>query len=263
MFGIADFAGGVASRKVNVLTVTLISNIVGAIAAGVLVLVFGGRMSIGAVAWGAAAGGVGVVGLVMLYSGLATGPARLVSPLSGVIAALIPVLVGLAVGERPGRLAIVGLVLAPPAIWLVAGGGAVRASSRAIGLAIGAGVGFGVFFVLLARTPGDGGAVPLLAARLGSTALLASVTLARGSDRAVAGRRRTVALAAATGAVDMAANGLFLWASRLGALSVVGALTSLYPVSTVILAVVVFRERLTRAQAFGLVIAVTSAALLS
>ncbi|MFV0525586.1 MAG: EamA family transporter [Acidimicrobiales bacterium] len=262
VFGAADFAGGYATRRLPVLTVTLLTNIVGALVAGVLVLTLGGTWSPGAVVWGALGGACGLLGLLLLYEGLATGPNRLVSPLSGVISAAIPVVIGVASGDRPGGLAIAGLLLTPPAIWLVAGGDhrAAAGEHRSIVIAAGAGVGFGLFFACIAQTPDDGGAVPLLAARITSTTLL---LLAAARQRPGAPEGTGWALPILAGLLDMTANGLFLWSSRGGDLSVVAALVALYPVTTILLAVLILHERLTRSQTVGLAIAVTAAALLS
>lgn len=261
-FGVADFLGGSATRRAHVIAVTLLTNVAGAVLAVVLVLVVEGRWSSGAVVWGGLGGLCGLAGLVLLYQGLAVGPNRLVSPLSAVIAAVVPVAVGLASGDRPGALAIAGLCLAPVAVWLVAGGDVrlAGASRRPLALGIGAGLGFGTFFVLLAQAPDDAGAVPLLAARVVSVTILAIATLVvRPSPPAAA----AIGVAVAAGALDMTANGLFLWSTLDGELAIVGALVSLYPATTVLLAVVVLHERLDRSQLAGLGLAITAAALLS
>jgi uncharacterized membrane protein len=262
VFGAADFTGGYASRRTPVATVTLVTNVVGVAIAAVLVLVLGGAWSASSFGWGAAGGACGLVGIILLYLGLATGPNRLVSPLSAVVAAAIPVVVGLATGNRPGELAFVGLALAPVAIWLVAGGDLRAASgeARSLSLAVGAGVGFGLFFVCLAQTPDDAGAVPLLAARLTSTTLLLGAVATR---RAAPPARADLPIPALAGTLDMCANGLFLWSAVDGDLAVVGALVSFYPVTTVLLAVAVLGERVSRSQAVGLALAVACAALLS
>lgn len=261
VFGAADFAGGYATRRLPVLTVTLTTNLVGAVLAALLVIVVGGSASAASLLWGAAAGFFGLAGIMCLYQGLAQGPNRLVSPLSALLSALIPVVAGLVGGDRLDTLAIIGLVLAGPAIWLVAGGDHRMSGSRStLTLAVVAGLGFGLFFVCLAQTPDDAGAVPLLAARIVSTCLLAAAVLHRGIDIAQPGN---LAMPALAGVLDMSANGLYLWATRDGELAVVAALTSLYPVTTILLATAILRERVTRPQAVGLVLAVSAAALLS
>lgn len=263
VFGAADFAGGYATRRTPVATVTLITNVVGVVLAVGLVLALGGAWTTPSMAWGAAAGACGLSGLVLLYLGLAQGPNGLVSPLSAVVAAAIPVVVGIAGGDRPDRWAVAGLLVTPLAIWLVAaGGGGSRSSAlaRPLVLALGAGIGFGLFFTCLAQTPDDAGAVPLLAARATSTTVL---LLAATRRRAGPVPRSALALPVLAGTLDMTANGLFLWSAREGDLAVVGALVSLFPVTTVLLAVLLLGERLSRAQVTGMVLAVGAAALLS
>jgi drug/metabolite transporter (DMT)-like permease len=262
VFGAADFTGGYATRRTHVGTVTLVTNVIGVAIATALVVVIGGSWSATSVGWGAAGGACGLAGLLLLYFGLATGPNRVVSPSSAVVAAVIPVVVGLAAGDRPGQLAILGLLLTPAAIWLVAGGdfGQAAGARRSLAIAVGAGVGFGLFFVCLAQTPDDAGAVPLLAARLTSTtALLVAVV----AHRVAPPRRDEIRTPALAGTLDMGANGLFLWSARDGDLAVVGALVSLYPVTTVLLAIGILGERLRRTQVLGLALAVASAAMLS
>ena len=144
-FGVADFLGGLSTRKAAVVAVTLSTNLAGAALAVVLVIVIDGAWTVQAMAWGAAGGLAGLVGLLLLYQGLAEGPNRLVSPLSAVAAATVPVIVGVAVGDRPGALAILGICVVPIAVWLVAGGDLdlAGASKRPLALGVGAGLGFG------------------------------------------------------------------------------------------------------------------------
>jgi uncharacterized membrane protein len=261
-FGVADFLGGLSTRKAAVVAVTLITNVAGAALAVVLVFTIDGTWTAGAIGWGAIGGLAGLVGLVLLYQGLADGPNRLVSPLSAVVAAIVPVVVGVSLGDRPGTFAIAGLALAPIAIWLVAGGdiGLAGASKRPLALAVGAGLGFGTFFALLAQTPDDAGAIPLLAARATSVAILiiAAVVTRPGTPAP-----SVLLVAIVAGALDMTANGLFLWSTLDGELAIVGALVSLFPATTVLLAVAFLGERLDRRQTTGLALAVTAAALLS
>ncbi len=261
-FGVADFLGGLATRKAAVVAVTLTTNLAGAALAVVLVFTIDGAWTASAIGWGAIGGLAGLVGLLLLYQGLADGPNRLVSPLSAVVAAAVPVAVGLSLGDRPGSLAFVGLGLAPIAIWLVAGGdiNMVGASKRPLALGIGAGLGFGTFFALLAQTPDDAGAVPLLAARVTSVAILIIASL---FSRPGALAPSVLAVAVVAGALDMTANGLFLWSTLDGDLAVVGALVSLFPATTVLLAVVFLGECLDRKQVAGLALAIGVAALLS
>lgn len=261
-FGFADFLGGLATRKASVIAITLITNLAGAALAVVLAFTIEGRWTMQAIGWGAVGGLTGLVGVVLLYQGLADGPNRLVSPLSAVVAAIVPIVVGVSLGDRPGALAIVGLAIAPVAIWLVAGGDLRlgSASKRPLMLGIGAGLGFGTFFALLAQAPDDAGAIPLLAARATSLSVLVVAALL---TRPGAPAPSVIGVAAVAGALDMTANGFFLWSTLDGDLAIVGALVSLFPAPTVLLAVAFLGERLDRKQAAGLVLAIITAALLS
>lgn len=261
-FGVADFLGGLATRRAAVVAVTLTTNLAGAALAGLLVLTIDGEWTAAAIGWGAIGGFAGLVGLVLLYQGLADGPNRLVSPLSAVVAATVPIAVGVSLGDRPGALAIVGLGIAPIAIWLVAGGdiGLAGSSKRPLALAVGAGLGFGTFFALLAQTPDDAGAVPLLAARTTSvTILIIATVLTRPGTPAPS----VLTVAIVAGVLDMTANGFFLWSTLDGDLAIVGALVNLFPAPTVLLAVAFLGERLDRKQVTGLALAIAAAALLS
>ncbi len=271
VFGAADFTGGYAARRSPILTVTLISNLAALVIAAVLVAIVGGTVTTATAVWSAAAGMCGLVGIVFLYLGLAEGPARLVSPLSAVIAAIIPVVVGLVGGDQLSPRGLIGMAFALPAIWLVAageGGGEVgeeaseepAAERRAVPLAVIAGLGFGLFFVCMAQTADDAGAAPLLIAKTTSTlTVLAVVWVRRKQFTPPDG----LLLPAGAGLLDMTANGLFLSATRQGDLATVSALTNLYPVTTVVLAVIVLHEHLSRVQTLGLILAVTAAVLLS
>lgn len=261
-FGVADFLGGLSTRRAAVVAVTLVSNLAGGLLALVLVFLIDGAWSTGAIAWGAIGGVAGLTGLVLLYQGLAEGPNRLVSPLAAVVAAVVPITAGVGLGERPGPLASLGLVLAPVAIWMVAGGDlrGPGSSRRPMAMAVGAGLSFGVFFTFLAQTPADAGAVPLLAARTASlTLILLAALLLRPARPAVS----VTGIAFLAGTLDMTANGLFLWSTLDGDLAIVGALVSLFPATTVMLAVAFLGERLDRNQVVGLVLAIVTAGLLS
>ena len=261
-YGTADFLGGLASRRAAATAVVLVSQSVG-LATLAVVLALTDRQLPAAVdlGWGGLAGLCGMVGLVLFYRGLAAGTMSVVAPVTAVVSAIVPVVAGLALGERPGWLAMAGIVLAVPAIVLlgwggsppVARGGRRHVDRRALVLAAAAGVGFGLFFVTLSRASSDAGLWPVLAARVASvTALAALLTL----QRAWGGVRAAVSsLSAGAGVLDTTANGLYLLAVQRGLLSEVAVLSSLYPASTIVLASTVLHERLARLQWWGLALA--------
>lgn len=265
VYGAADFSGGLATRRAGALAVVAVSQLAGL--AGVLLLLplLGGSATTGDLLWGAAAGLAGGIGLAVFYRALADGVMSVVAPVTAVCAAAVPVLIGIGLGERLGLAAVGGIALALVAIGLVAANGdrpTVR-SVRDAGLvpALAAGTAFGCFFVLLDQPGSTSGMWPLVGARIASVTLV--VLLARGALRTLAVPRAVLPLAALAGVLDMAANALFLLATREGLLAIAGLLVSLYPVSTVLLAQVVLRERLARAQVTGLLAATVAVALIA
>jgi drug/metabolite transporter (DMT)-like permease len=214
--------------------------------------------------FGGAGGLAGAVGVVLLYRALAIGPMSVVAPITGLLAAAVPVVAGVAEGDRPSTANGVGMAVALAAIVLVSaeGGGSLRPSDRrGVVLALGAGLGFGVFFVALSHTADGAGTWPLLAARVASVSALGGLALLGRVDHEVPAGVRLPA--AGAGALDVAANLLYLLAVRRGLLSVVSVLTALYPVSTVVLARLVLKERFLRVQQVGMAFAVVAVVLLS
>ena len=269
-YGAADFLGGLASRRRSALAVVVWSQAVGLLVLiGALVFVPGiPRAS--DVAWGVACGLGGAFAIGMLYRGLAVGVMGVVSPITAVLAAAIPVIWAMARGERPALLALVGIACALVAVVLVSASTPqtrddedaplARAPQRhrlppGVPEALVAGVAFGFFFIALAQTHADGGLYPLMWTRLSSLAvLLLAAALLRTSLAVAPPGRRTIVLA---GVLDMGANVLYVLAVHAGALSIAAVLTSLYPAGTVALAAIVLRERLIRVQWVGVGVALT------
>jgi uncharacterized membrane protein len=269
IYGAADFIGGMVSRRAAVLCVVFLSQVVGSsLLAVAFPFVDSGAFDAGALWWGVAAGVAGSAGVTALYHGLSVGRMSVVAPITAVVAAGAPVVVGLALGERPGRLALAGVGLALPAVALVAGsssdgGGAERGEPSVTGVpqAVGAGAAFGAFFILLDRAGDGSGLWPLLGARVSSLAVL-GLLVAVTSTSLRPGRDVGAGIVGA-GVLDVAANLLYLFAVRRGLLSLVAVLTSMYPASTVVLARVVLGERMTAMRLGGLAIAVVGVALIA
>lgn len=255
VYGTSDFLGGLSSRRAPVFGVVAVSQLVGLGALLLLLPWLGGQVGPADLAWGAAAGVAGATGLVVFFRALAGGVMSVVAPVTAVTAAAVPVLVGVLGGDSIGPWAAVGIVLALVAVVLVSaekGLSALRAARPATLLpALVAGTAFGVFFVFLDRTSTDSGLTPLVTARLASVALAVTVALAGRHPLRVG--RVALPLVAFSGLGDMTANALFLLATQEpGQLAITGVLASLYPVSTVVLAQLVLRERLAGAQVAGL-----------
>jgi uncharacterized membrane protein len=263
LFGASDFLGGVAARLGSARVATLIAQAVGAVLLVPLVFaVPAPQVTAADIGWGAAAGGAGGLAILFFYTAFARGAMSVVAPLSALAAALVPVVFGLATGERPATIALVGVALALVAIPVVsAGGERGRTTASAVVLAAIAGVGFGVYSIFLKQTSVDAGLWPLLGTRLVSVPLM--VVLAWTVDRSLRSSRPSMRAALGAGAFDIVANTCLLLALQRGDLSIAAVLSGLYPASTVLLARVVLGERLSVRQLAGLVVAGAAIALIA
>ncbi len=266
LFGSADFAGGLATRKNSVYAVLVFSQIAGTAIALVAAPILGPNSpSLGDFLWGAAAGIGGAIGLIALYRGIATTLVSVVSPTSALVGAVIPVIFGIAAGERPTLAAWTGIALCLPAMLLLTleSRGSTpegAASRRALVHGIVAGVGFGCFFIAISR-PGSGAGIwPLIGARIVSISAVAGAALAgRKILRVSRGGLAPVLLA---GILDMGANVAFVVAARGSMLALVTIVASLFPAPTVLFARIFFRERVTPARITGLALAIAGVALI-
>ncbi|MCA2222854.1 EamA family transporter [Nonomuraea aurantiaca] len=263
VYGTADFFGGLATRRSQVFSVVTLSQLSGLAVILVLLPLLPGVFSNGAMLWGLGAGVAGAAGLVLFYRALAVGVMSVVAPTTAVTSAALPVMYGLATGERPEPVALVGVVLALGSVLLVSQDRS-AAKSGSIGsvlIALAAGAGFGGFFILLALAPDDGGLWPLVGARLSSVALV--VLLAVATRRTLKPAGRSLHIIVAAGVLDMLANVLYLEAKQQGLLSLVAVLVSLYPASTLLLARRVLGERLHTIQVAGVACALGAVALIA
>lgn len=250
-WGCGDFGGGLLTRRTALFGVVLISQFVGMLMALGLAVARGETMPSPAdFGWSVLAGVAGGIGITALYQGLAVGRMGIVAPVTGVIAALIPVAAGILLEGVPQPLVVVGIGLAIGAVILVSRVTDEGSGPSGLGLALVAGVGLGALSVCIAQIS-DGHAFGPLVAIRGTEAVLigAAVVLTRARWRP--GRRLLPAIAA-VGVLDMLGNGAFILAVQAGALAVAAVLSSLYPVTTVILATVILKEKVTRDHAAGI-----------
>lgn len=254
VYGVGDYCGGRASRHQASIVVAALGQVVSLALVITAVLVMGTPAPEASTWWWSIAGGVvGALGIVGLYHGFAHGDITVVAPTSAVVGAVVPVAVGLGLGERPGVLALFGIAIAVTAVALVSGAVGTHQHNtppRIVLLAVGVGACFGLLFVALDRTDPDSGMWPLVIARLTSVPLMFAVgALARVR---VAPHRPSLKIAVVAGVFDMGANVLYLLAVRGGMLAVVSVVASLYPATTVALAFGIDKERVTRWQSIGL-----------
>jgi drug/metabolite transporter (DMT)-like permease len=266
-YGASDFVGGLASRRVSPWAVALVGQLAGGLAMLAVGLCLPGQARPADFAWALLAGAGSAAGTVFLYRGLARGRMGVVAPVSGVGAALVPVLVGVSLGERLDALTWVGVLVALPGIYLVSLEVKDAACRSWGGIADGAlaGLGFGLLFVALAQVPESAGLLPLAVNQgVGAVATLIVAGLLRQPwvPRGRAGHR-TAGWGVVGGLLGAAGTAAFLLAARSGDLAVIGVLASLYPAVTVLLAATVLRERFRLSQALGLLVCGASVGLVA
>ena len=268
MWGVGDFFGGLQSRSLPTLIVTLWSQIVGAIGLVLVLLITREAPAAQSILWGALSGLFGGLALIMFYRGLAEGMMSLVAPVSA-CGAIVPVVAGLIQGESPSMWGSVGIIAAFADIILVSlhpGAASEHHGNarRSLVFALGAALGFGLFFVFLDRAGDVPNASPIWAtfgARL--CALCVTIVLLARTPRPLPWPGRRLPLVALVGILDTGANVLFIFASIHGALGIVGVLGSLYPVATVLLSRFVLAERLSWPQHAGVALALAGVILVS
>ncbi|MEU6091346.1 EamA family transporter [Streptomyces sp. NPDC047085] len=263
-YGCADFLGGLGARKAHVLRTVMVAAPASLAVELLLWPVLGASFSPAALGWGAVSGVASAAAFALLYRTLAIGPMNVLSPVTALVSAALPVGVGLLQGEHLGVAGLLGLPLALAAVVLVSAGhgaGAARPSRTALLLALGAGAAIALQLIFLHQAPSDSGVAPLITGRAVSSAVtLAAAGLMR---RKLGPEQPAYGLSAAAGVLDSLANLLFLLAARSGDLTVVAVITALYPAGTVLLARGVLAERIARGQFVGLGTAAVAVSLLA
>lgn len=266
-YGVGDFIGGLGGRRAHAALMPVAVQVVGVVLSLSVALVVGGSPTTSAWAWGAVSGVGSGVGNVCLLRGLAVGRMSVVAPLSAVVTAALPALVGLLTGDRLEPWGWAGIVLALPAVALASraeGDAGVQRQDVAYGL--GAGLGFALLFVALDRAGTDAGAWPLVPGQVVGLVIVlvvAAPLIARlRRDREPWGLAAVVRWGGAAGVLGATANLLFLVATGSGQLTVTAVLAGLYPAFTVLLAVVVLHERMNHSQRAGLAGAAVAIALI-
>lgn len=263
----SDFVGGIASRQVAALRVVLLSYPAAMVLLAVLAMFTGGQITAPAVYWGLLCGISQAFGVWWFYAALGAGPISVVSPLTAILVAGVPVGFGVLFGERPGALAVVGIVVALVAVVLVSREATDedatphRFTKTVAWLTVGSGLAFGLNFVLIHQAPPEANLWPLVFGRISASVLIAVIAAVSGNLHLPAGQPRNLALAAA--AFDVVANIGMIYALHASLLSLAGVLISLYPAATVLLAIVVLRERVTRWQVFGMALALAAVAMIA
>ena len=246
--------------------VTVISQAVGLVLILIALPFFPARPTWWTLETGFMSGMCGGVGLLLLYHALSIGKMGVVSPITAVLAALTPVVVGAARGEHLSNLKLAGIGVALLAVILISlstePDGRFEFSTAGVKEAIASGIVLGGFYTFLALGGQQSGLYPIVAARIGSITLLLAIALVLRRSIVVAAPAALGVIALA-GALDMMANAFYVLAAYAGYLSIAAVLTSLYPASTVFLARIVLGEKLAALQKAGVVFALAGVALIA
>jgi drug/metabolite transporter (DMT)-like permease len=271
-YGSGDFFGGLAAKRLPPMVVALGTSSVVIVPLAIVAAIVGAeRVAPSDTTWGIVGGVVGAIGLMLLYTALSRGPMTVAAPITALVAAAVPVLVGTMTGDRPSLLQWIGIASALIAIVTVSNGHSDNTSDTAakgipiqtVLAAIGAGASFGLYFIALARVDKKAGLWPLVGGKIAATVIFcALIFLAREVRRSVDRKRVAAALPmiALSGALDVSANVAYLISARTLLLSVAAVITSLYPAATVVLASRVLKERISAVQGVGLGLAAAAVA---
>ena len=269
-WGAADFCGGIATRRSRApYAVAILSQFTGLLLALCITPFAGGTPSLAAFELGLCGGVAEGLGLLCLYRALAIGRMGVVSPISAVIAAVVPAVGAIGYGQKPSLLQWVGVLCAVVSVVLVSvsppsakGDPGDAPPQRGIRSAIAAGCGFGVFLLFIgAPAAASAGLYPVLGVRMSAVIVLTLVALVMRMQLRPAAR--SLPIIASTGALDMAANSLYIVATHFTLIAVAAVLSSLYPAATVMLAAIFLRERLLPLQWSGVTVALAGVVLLA
>ena len=261
-WGTGDFAGGMGAKGSNAFGVVVVAHSAGLVCMLSLALVTGEPVpSHAAMMWGAIAGFAGGLGLVALYRALAIGSMGINAPVAAVITAALPVFYGISREGLPAPIQFVGFALALVAIWVIAmpSGGIGR--PRGLGLAICAGIGFGLYLIFSRQAATEAVFWPLVAARGASVSEMLVIVIA--SRQPWKPSRKLLPWMIVAGVFDSVGNMFFMLAVRHGRMDVASVLISLYPASTVILARLVLKEKISPLQTSGMIAALVAVPLIA
>ncbi len=255
-WGAGDFTGGLAARKVGAFRSVFYAEVIGIVLLFIIVGATGEPMlSSRSAVFALIAGALGTIGLMLLYHAMATGVMSIAAPVSALLAAMLPVVVGMFTEGLPDFLTLIGFGFALFAVWMVSQseGGVKDILSHLsdLKLPLLAGIGFGLYFVLMHEATSSGGAFwPMIFSRTGGITLITTYLLITRTEWKI--ELSSLPIIAVNGVLDLGGNFFFILASQAGRLDVASVLSSLFPGATVVLAWVFLKERLNRNQWIGI-----------
>lgn len=266
VWGAADFTGGLASRRSDPYRTVLLGEAIG------LLLLLAAAVLSGAafpawrdLAWSAAAGALGCAGLALLYKSFADGRMSIAAPVSALMSAFLPILAGSLLQGLPGLPKFLGFGLALAAIWLVSQDHQASLPARIrladLRLPLLAGLFFGLYFILMERGTQAAVLWPMIASRSAGMLTIAAFVAIRGGP--LLPPRRIWPLILLNALLDIGGNGLYILSAQTGRLDVAAVLGSLYPGSTVLLAWLLLREKISRPQLIGILVALAAIVLMT
>jgi drug/metabolite transporter (DMT)-like permease len=260
-WGAGDFSGGLATKRASVISVIAVGHAVGFVVLLLLALMSREMFPpIGDLVWGCAAGLSGAIGLTAFYRALAGGQMGITAPITAVVAAVLPILVGVFSEGLPDTPHLAGFALAVVSVFLLSYATGTAWNSSGIGLAIFGGIGFGMFLVLINLVESEAVFWPLVAARVASTIVMTGLVFKR--QLPLPTERRLWLPMLVTGALDALGNAFFVLAAQAGRLDVAAVLSSLYPAMTILLARLILKEQLGRFQIVGIALALVAISLI-
>jgi drug/metabolite transporter (DMT)-like permease len=261
-WGAGDFCGGVATKATQVTRVIISSQLVSLLLLVLLAIVLHEPLpTVDRLLLAGVAGIIGAIGMLALYRALAVGQMGVAAPVSAVVAAGVPVIVGSFIEGPPSTAQLIGFGLALVAVWFISRTGNSAIRWRDLGLPIIAGLGFGTFYVMIGSAGQDAVWWPLVAARIGSLGALFIVAIIKRQPRLV--EKQALKLIILIGVFEVGGNAWYILARQAGRLDVAAVLASLYPAVTVWLAWFFLKERMYRLQSIGVVAALAAIVLIS
>jgi len=261
-WGAGDFNGGLAVKRSNPYGVIVVAHTISLLLLVILVPIIGEPVPpLHDWLWGGASGLAGGIGLLLLYRALAEGRMSVAAPVSAVVAASLPVLVGLLQDGLPAIWVVVGFVLALTAVWLISGGEGLAIRFNDLRQPVIAGIAFGAFFIFIERASQTTLIWPLIAVRIVSVSTMLGYALLTRQDWIP--KRESLVPVLLSSILDTFGNAFYALSARTGRLDVAAVLGSLYPGATVLLAWVFLKENISRIQTLGILLALGAIILLT